>query len=95
MKKYRDSQTGKRILEVYDLSFLSERDSGYGWVKLHFNHFRLKFFLKRADRIYVPDCTLAIDLVRYYFVPKEKIVVDKTIFSVPHKAKRRDADADR
>ena len=49
MKKYTDADTGKRIVEVYDLSFLSDKDHPYGWLKRHFLHFRMKFALWKAD----------------------------------------------
>lgn len=83
MKKYKDSKTGKIILEVNDLSFLKEKDHPYGWFKRHFLHFRLKIALLKADVIYVCDATTGIDLVRYYFVPKEKIVVNVHIKGNP------------
>lgn len=76
MKFYHDGRMGMRIVEVDDLSFLKDRNHSWGWLRRHFNHFRLKLALRRADRIYVPDCLVAVDLVRYYFIPKEKIVVD-------------------
>lgn len=76
MKKYIDKQTGERVLEVYDLSYLKEKDHPYGWIKRHFLHFRLKRALSKADIIYVADAVVGIDLVRYYFVPKEIIKVN-------------------
>ncbi len=82
MKFYRDKITGKKVVEVDDLSFLKQRNHQWGWFRRHFNHFRLKFALCRADRIYVPNCEVAVDLVRYYFVPKDKIAVD--IEKFPH-----------
>jgi hypothetical protein len=86
MKKYTEADTGKRIVEVYDLSFISDRDHPYGWLKRHFLHFRLKFALWRADRIYAKDTTIGVDLVRYYFVPKEKIVVNTNLKSADQKS---------
>jgi hypothetical protein len=76
MKKYRDRKTGKITMEVSDLSFLKEKSHPYGWLKRHYLHFRLKLALRRVDIIYVPDTTTGIDLVRYYFVPKDKIAVN-------------------
>ena len=75
MRKYRDTESGERVVEVYDLSFLREKEHPYGWLKRHFLHFRLKLALWKADRIYVPDTATGIDLVRYYFVPKNKITL--------------------
>lgn len=85
MKKYRDRKIGKLTLEVYDLSFLKEKEHPYGWFKRHFLHFRLKIALQNVDIIYVPDTITGIDLVRYYFVPKDKIVVNTNLKSA-HKA---------
>lgn len=74
MRKY--MKAGESIVEVGDLSFLKEKEHPYGWLKRHFLHFRLKLALRKADRIYVNDLSTAIDLVRYYFVQKDKIIVN-------------------
>lgn len=76
MRKYRDRKTGKITVEVNDLSFLKEKDHPYGWFRRHFLHFRLKITLRNAEAILVPDTTTGIDLVRYYFVSKDKIAVN-------------------
>jgi hypothetical protein len=81
MKKYTEAGTGKKVVEIHDLSFLREKDHHYGWLKRHFLHFSIKLAIRNADRIYVPDTTVAIDMVRYYFVPKEKIVINSTLRS--------------
>lgn len=86
MRKYIDKNTGNRIVEVYDLSFLREKDHPYGWLKRHFLHFRLKLALRGADRIFVTDTKTGVDLVRYYFVQKEKIVVNTFLKSVSDKS---------
>ena len=85
MKRYTDHNTGNRVVEVYDLSFLREKDHPYSWLKRHFLHFRLKLSLRSADIIYVADTSIGVDLVRYYFVPKEKITVNATLKSSSHK----------
>ena len=82
MRFYREKGTGRRIVEVDDLSFLKDRNHRWGWLRRHFNHFRLKFALMRADRVYVPSCEVAVDLVRYYFFPKDKIAVNLEKFKV-------------
>ena len=92
IRKY--TEAGKTIVEIYDLSFLKEREHSYGWLKRHFLHFNLKLALRNADKIYVNDIIAAVDLVRYYFVPKEKIVVNAQMKSPSHKTKRRHTDAD-
>ena len=76
MRKYRDRKTGKITMEVSDLSFLKEKDHPYGWFKRHFLHFQLKLALRNVDIIYVPDTSVGVDLVRYYFVQKDKVVVN-------------------
>ena len=81
MKRYTDHITGMKVVEVYDLSFLREKEHPYSWLKRHFLHFRLKLFIPSADIIYVADTSVGVDLVRYYFVPKEKITVDATLKS--------------
>ena len=81
MKRYTDPNTGNKVVEVYDVSFLKEKNHPYGWLKRHFLHFRLKLFLPSADVVYVADTSVGVDLVRYYFVPKEKIRVDASLNS--------------
>lgn len=73
MYRYIDKLTGEKVAEVESLSFLCERENGYGWLKLHFHHFRMHLAIRWADCFVVADETVAADLVRYYFVPKEKI----------------------
>lgn len=74
MKVYRDG-AGKRVLEVDDLSFLGDRDHPYGWFRRHMLHFRMHLELRRADRVVACSEVVAADLVRYYFVPKERISI--------------------
>lgn len=85
IKIYRNNKTGQRIAEVYDVSFISDRNHGLGWFRLHIRHFSIKILLKWADKIYVPDYDVAMDLVKYYFYPRQKIVIDRTILST-HKS---------
>lgn len=81
IKICRDKKTGIRRLEIHDLSFISDRNHTFGWFGLHYRHFLIKIFLKWADKVYVPDFDVAVDLVRYYFYPRENIIVDRTILS--------------
>lgn len=74
MKKYIDSQTGRLIVEVEDLSPLYER-FGYNWFQRHLFHRRHKKNLRKADVVIVPDEKVRAQVVRYYFVPKDRIVV--------------------
>ncbi len=75
MIKYTDSATGRKVVEVSDLSYLSDRNHPYSWFQLHCRHHRLRRSLKKADIVIARDETVAKDLVRYYFLPKEKIVL--------------------
>ena len=86
MKTYKDKETGNKVVEVYDLSFLCDRTHPYGWLKRHFHHIRLKLALHNADIVYAADTIVGIGLVRYYFVPKEKIRVDVGLKSVSDKS---------
>lgn len=74
MKKYTDKD-GRRIVEVEDLTFISDRDYPCNWFQRHFRHHRIRLALKKADVVIAASPEVAIDLVRYYFVPKDKIVV--------------------
>lgn len=72
MKKYRDKD-GKRVVEVSDLSYLTERDHRYNWFQRHYHHHRLRRALKKAVRIVAANKTVAYDLHRFYFIPNENI----------------------
>ena len=74
MKKYTDKE-GRNIIEVDDLTFIGDRDYPYNWFQRHFHHHRLRLSLKKADLVVAADTRGAVDLVRYYFVPKERIVI--------------------
>ena len=74
MKKYRDKE-GRRVVEVSDLSYLTEREHRYNWFQRHFHHHRRRLSLKQADKVVAANPQVAVDLVRYYFVPKEIIVI--------------------
>ena len=74
MRKYTDKQ-GRKVIEVGDISYLKEREHRYNWFQRHWHHHRLRIAIKSADIIIVPDPETAVDVVRYYFVPKDKIVI--------------------
>ena len=74
MKKYTDKD-GRRVVEVEDLTFISDRDYPYNGFQRHFHHPRIRLALKRADIVIAASQEVAVDLVRYYFVPKDRIVV--------------------
>ena len=75
MKRYKDKVSGQIVVEVDDLSFLGDRDHRYNWFQRHFHHHRLRLWLRRADVVHVHDQKTATDLVRYYFLPKDKVVL--------------------
>lgn len=75
MKKYKDKKSGERIVEVDDLSFLSKGNDGLNWFQRHFHHFSHKCALSHADRVIAADEVVAVDLSRYYHIPKDKITV--------------------
>lgn len=74
MRKYRDSK-GRRIVEVSDLSYLGDRDHGYSWFQLHKKHHTTGWAVRKADIVYVPNETVARDVVKYYLIPKEKVII--------------------
>ena len=74
MNKYTDKD-GRRVVEVEDLTFISDWNYPYNWFQRHFYHHRIRLALKRVDIVVAASEQVAIDLVRYYFVPKDKIVV--------------------
>ena len=73
MRKYIDSQTGEKIVEISDISFLENRNHPYNWLQRHYYHFRLKIWLRNVDWVLVSDDRTAFNVSRYYFVPKDKI----------------------
>lgn len=75
MKKYKDYKAKKRVVEVHDLSFLSDRNHSYGWIRRHYRHHKLRRALKKAEKIIATNPKAANDIVRYYFIPKERIIL--------------------
>ncbi len=73
--KNRDYQSKKRVVEVHDLSFLSDRNHSYGWFRRHYRHHMLRRSLKRARTIIASDPDIARDITRYYFIPKDRIII--------------------
>ena len=94
IKISRDRRTGKRMVQIYSLDFLGDRNNGYSWLGLHYRHFRIKLLLRWAKKVYVPDFSVAIDLIKYYFYPMDNIVVDRSIL-MPHKSQRLHTSSDR
>ena len=75
MAKHSDYRISKRVVEVEDLSFLSDRNHRYGWFRRHYRHHRLRRALKKAEKIVACNPETATDLVRYYFVSRERIIL--------------------
>ena len=75
MKKYTDYKAKKKVVEVHDLSFLSDRNHSYGWLRRHLRHHKLRRALKKAEKIIASNRQVATDINRYYFVPKDKITI--------------------
>ncbi|MBR5836498.1 MAG: hypothetical protein IKY66_10105 [Bacteroidales bacterium] len=73
MRKYSDYRISQKIVEVYDLSFLRDRNHEYGWFRRHCRHHKLRRALKKADTIIAGSPKVATDIARYYFIPKERI----------------------
>lgn len=73
MKCYK--KNGTRVVEISDLTFISDRRHKLGWLGLHIRHFSIKFALSRADKVIVPSADVAKDVVRYYFFPKDRIYI--------------------
>ena len=72
MKKYRDEE-GRRVVEVSDLSYLTDRNHRYNWFQRHYHHHRLRRALKKASKIIAADKTVAYDIHRFYFIPINRI----------------------
>lgn len=72
MKKYRDKE-GRRVVEVSDLSYLTDRNHRYNWFQRHYHHHRLRRALKKASKIIAADKTVAYDIHRFYFIPINRI----------------------
>lgn len=75
MKKNSVYNASRRVVTVHDLSFLSDRNHRYGWIRRHYKHFRLRRALRKAKEIIAADPKVATEITRYYFIPKDRINV--------------------
>ena len=73
-KIYKD-ESGNRIVEVRDLSFLTDRNHRYNWLQRHFHHHRLSIKVKKANTIIAASDKVATDIHRFYFIPYDRINV--------------------
>lgn len=64
----------RKVVTVRDLSFLSS-PSGFTWLQRHRNNVRFRRSCRRADAIVVPSAEVAADVVKYYFIRKDRIFV--------------------
>ena len=78
MKKYTDKE-GRKVVEVGDITYLKEREHPYNWFQRHWHHHRLHIAIKKADLVIVPDPETAVDVTRYYFIPRERILMKRTV----------------
>lgn len=75
MKKNSVYNASRSVVTVHDLSFLSDRNHRYGWIRRHYKHFRLRRALRKAKEIIAADPKVATEITRYYFIPKDRINV--------------------
>lgn len=75
MKKNSVYNASRSVVTVHDLSFLSDRNHRYGWIRRHYKHFRLRRALLKAKEIIAADPKVATEITRYYFIPKDRINV--------------------
>ena len=74
MKKYKDNE-GRTVVETENLNFLTDHAHRYGWLRRHFLHHCLRLALKKADKVVVPDAETLENVHRFYFIPRERIVI--------------------
>lgn len=74
-RSYKDS-SGLKVVEVNDISFLTDRNHRYNWLQRHFHHHRLRIKVRKASKILVPSEKAAFDMHRFYFIPYDRISVN-------------------
>lgn len=74
MRKYRDKE-GRIVVEVSDLSYLTDRSHHYNWFQRHFHHHRLRKVVKKAQIIVAADKKVAQDVHKFYFIPYDRIII--------------------
>lgn len=77
MTARKEINDGRKTVYVDDLAFLGDRTSDCTWLQRHFWHHRLRLMLRNADRVVAGSAKTADDLVRYYFIPRDRISVGK------------------
>lgn len=71
MKRY-INQSGKKVVLVEDLSFLSDRQR-FNWIQRHYRNIRHRRACRKSDIIMAASEKVATDIVKYYFIPKNRI----------------------
>ncbi|MCM1176612.1 MAG: hypothetical protein NC115_05670 [Bacteroidales bacterium] len=71
MKRYKNN-SGKKVVLVEDLSFLSDRQH-FNWIQRHYRNIRHRRACRGSDIILAANEKVATDLVKYYFIPKSRI----------------------
>lgn len=61
------------IVRSHSFDFLSAWD-GYSWIKRHILNLKWRRMIRLADHFIVFDRFTAEDLMKYYYVPKSRIV---------------------
>ena len=69
-----DRQLTRTAVAVYSLDFVSAPE-GYGWLQRHLLNLRYHRLRRLADYFIAADRHVAADLHKYYFIPREKIIV--------------------
>lgn len=62
----------RKIVTVHDLIFLSFPHT-YNWLDRHFYNLKFKASCRKADRIVAVSKCTAKDIMKYYFIPKDRI----------------------
>ena len=75
LRRYTDSQTGKRTIEIDELEFLKNPEHRYGWIKRHFLNQWLKWALENSDEIIAGDPVTAFDINRFYYISTDRITI--------------------
>lgn len=78
MRHYIIKIDGHKVAPVEDLSFLSQRHHRYNWLQRHYYNIRYKRACRKADYVIVNNDDVANDVVKYYFIPRSKIVIRRS-----------------
>lgn len=68
---------GQNVAVVDSLSFLADSSLKISWLQRHRLNSQYRKACRMADVIVTPDKTVAFDVERYYFIPKERIYISQ------------------